>query len=402
MELLQGRFKVSYNHKLGEGSFACVYKGLDMESNHQVAVKMYNMDPGGDASFKVEDAIACMRPSIEVLKSIRRDNASFSGQMPKDAVAVSPQAMSRRSSFIASLIEEDVARSIKGTLEEARKIASKLDLAQCFVKLLGHSQDTAGHPGVDLESEKLFIVTELGAQSLADCLAAHSERRTSFSLDQLRQLQWDLVSIVCALHAVGFVHLDIKPQNIVRASSGWKLIDFDGAVKTHTKVKYHHLITSPWYMAPEIAAALSPAREASSEARDEVLVSRLMDVWSAGMCALEAVFLQPVLRPWYVEWMTSTGNEGKFLQWLGDYTQPVMDDSMCKATGSISSEMSMLLQRMLAKDPSDRACIAECLVHSWFKPIRNCMWRAADNVMRKDELKLPEGKKNVGRHDSAL
>jgi len=152
------------------------------------------------------------------------------------------------------------------------------------------------------------------------------------------------------------------------------------------------MITSPWYMAPEIAAALSPAREASSEARDEVLVSRLMDVWSAGMCALEAVFLQPVLRPWYVEWMTSTGNEGKFLQWLGDYTQPVMDDSMCKATGSISSEMSMLLQRMLAKDPSDRACIAECLVHSWFKPIRNCMWRAADNVMRKDELKLPERK----------
>jgi len=39
-EWLQGQFRVSYIHKLGEGSFSCVYKGLDTVKNQQVAVKI--------------------------------------------------------------------------------------------------------------------------------------------------------------------------------------------------------------------------------------------------------------------------------------------------------------------------------------------------------------------------
>lgn len=383
-ELLQNRFKVSYNHKLGAGSFARVYKGLDTHTNRQVAVKMYDLERHGE--FGVEEAISCMRPSIEVMQSICRDAANLGRCLSADTLTASPKAPSHRSSFIASFIEEDVARSIEGTIEEARTVASHLDFAQCFVKMLGHSQDVAGHPGVDIESEKLFVITELGERSLADCLEGHYEHSTSFSPDELRRLQWDLVSIVCALHAVGFVHLDIKPCNIVRIGTVWKLIDFDGAVKTHTKVKLGRIIFTPWYMAPEIAAAFDP-RCPSLNKRGEIQVSRLMDVWSAGLCALEAVFLQPILHPWYDEWLRSTGDEGKFMQWLSDYAQPLMDESMCTATCNIHPDMSMLLRRMLTKDPCQRACIAECLVHPWFNSIRNFTWKAADDVMRKAQQK---------------
>jgi len=102
-----------------------------------------------------------------------------------------------------------------------------------------------------------------------------------------------------------------------------------------------------------------------------------MDVWSVGMCALEAIFLQPVLKPWYDEWLDpkhadSSDLQGctTFLTWLGDYSKPVMDDDMYEAIRALDPEVAKLLVGMLAKDPQKRLSITECITHAWFEPVR--------------------------------
>lgn len=357
-ETLQGRYRVSYSHKLGEGSFARVYKGLDVFDNRVVAVKVYKYIPDSSDFAKIHEDFTQL---VEAMITLGRGRPDLDRALARDE----PEGRkSSRLSFDPSLIEDDVAK-FHGTREKAKEIISSMDLKNCFVQLLGYSTDTNGRPGLDIDSEKFFVVTEPGEESLAESLSRHADLGTTLTVEDLRSLQWSLVSIVCGLHAAGFVHLDIKPCNVMRFGEVWKLIDFDGAVRTQSTVNQDRCFVSPWYLAPEIARC---------RAR-EITVSRLMDVWSVGMCALEAVFLQPVLRPWYEEWQTSTGCDDKFYSWLGDYdTPPIMGGDMLEAMADIDYDMSELLQGMLAKDPSQRLCIAECLVHPWFERIRSRMW----------------------------
>merc|ERR1719480_637724 len=92
----------------------------------------------------------------------------------------------------------------------------------------------------------------------------------------------------------------------------WKLIDFEGAIKTKTVLPREKCLVTPIYMPPEVAAAINI--DAAN-----IVTSRIMDVWSVGLCAMEAVFLQPVLQPWYDEWLEPDGCQDKFLEWLGNY-----------------------------------------------------------------------------------
>merc|ERR1712203_912146 len=95
------------------------------------------------------------------------------------------------------------------------------------------------------------------------------------------------------------------------------------------------------------------------------------DVWSVGMVSLEAIFLQPVLRPWFDQWSEETGNDDKFYDWLGDYdTEPILSGEMRELIEGIDSDMCDMLEGMLMKDPEKRTDIAQALMHKWFEPVR--------------------------------
>mmetsp|Transcript_972 Transcript_972/g.1980 ORF Transcript_972/g.1980 Transcript_972/m.1980 type:complete len:477 (+) Transcript_972:39-1469(+) len=373
--LLQGKYKVSKEKVLGEGGFGKVYQGLDVLECKGVAVKVYkDAQDGSMDNFK---------KTVDVLLTIRRRATRSAPEGGFDSTMEFSLFEASTMSFKPSLLSEDITSLGEAFRGGAQSIIGQMDFTGCFVNILGYSRDHLGAPGLDVDSESLFIVYELGQESLQDRLMRCAMEGRSLRPSELRRLQWDLVTIVCGLHSQGFVHLDIKPPNIVRfkrenGESRWKLIDLDGAMKTGITVPLESLSVTKHYMSPELAIAYLRATqrdqsgflESPSRARG-LQLSRLMDVWSVGMCALEAIFLTPVLGPWYAEWKQQTGSDVKFMTWLADLSaEPIVSGDMQEALADIDPDMCDMLRGMLAKDVLGRYSITECLTHQWFEPIR--------------------------------
>lgn len=388
-EVLQGRYRVSYDHLLGEGSNGRVYKALDIEANKQVAVKIYK-DSFDDEGMKL--AIANVSKCVDVISAITSASRSLLDTDVERGDAEKPKCTRGnpgRASFSAKMIEADAEKAIPGSTN----VVQRMDLTKCFVSLLGYSKDSNGEPGMDIDSEKVFVVTEVGEESLQEFLDKTAESGKTLSLETLRCVHWSLVSIACALHAADFVHLDIKPLNVMRFGEVWKLIDFDGAIRTRSWVPVTEMWCSEWYMPPELAGAFLSRQRFGKNKPEKVEVSRLMDVWSVGLSALEAVFLQPVLKPFYTEWFESTGSNVKFLSWLSDYSETLLDGDMREFMNSMDQDMSDFLQGVLRKDPGERCCIAESLVHPWFEPIRIQMWKSMK--LREDDSANGSGSRSM-------
>jgi len=363
---LKERYKILERHKLGEGSSATVYKGLDKTECRNVAVKLYKSAPGDSSGLEA------FKQSVEVFHAI-------SAERPNIGEVLRAEQMSqKRRSFEDMPIEarragsKDSADSAGIMRYKTDVFLEKLDVRDCFVRLLDYSKTDSGEPGLDAEDEVLFLVFELGDESLEDKLLALSEDGETLTIDELRALQWTLVSIVWGLHAAGYVHLDIKPKNVmsfeIDGREQWKLIDLDGAVPSGSKQNLKALTYTPEYMPPELAHACYSASlvTSSSGGRASQLpmltMSRLMDVWSVGICALEAIFLQPVLRPFYNDWIEETGSDLKFYQWLGDYkSDPIVAEDMKEYIAGIH------------QDPSQRFSIGQCVSHAWFEPVRRTL-----------------------------
>lgn len=408
-ELLQNKFKLSRDQVLGEGSYAVVYKGLDVEALKNVAVKYYKeTDDAAPASFK---------KSINVLLSIQNgtkmpeeeegcqdgpEGRKSEGVSDAEEAEAQPQGTqsdkdldwAERStewgdfatrSFDPRMVELPTAvrrRSSRGELMR------KIDFSSCFVSVISYSKDSSGKPGLDIESESLFIVFELGKESLEDRLIRYGEKGRQLTVDEHRSLQWALISIVFGLHTMGYVHLDIKPANIVcfeieHTKEQWKLIDLDGALCTGTAVALSEVVATMQYLSPELASTFlamqapardrfgRPQRRSDDQPEEAVKLSRLMDIWSVGMCAMEAIFGVPILKPWYDEWLAETGSEDKFLKWLANTKEVVITGDIRDALREIDEDMCSLLEGMLEKDPEKRFSIIECVNHMFFQKIRN-------------------------------
>lgn len=370
--VLKSRYVILETEILGEGASATVYRGLDKQECRNVAVKLYKMAPGDSSGL---DAFA---QSVTVFEALFRGPQQ---DKAKDA-SFDPSAMD-----IKGLQEE-----VRQAVDQADRAGSKasvdstgiaryktdqflkhMDVRCCFVKLLDFSKTEKGEPGLDPQDEVLFLIFELGDASLEETI--QSRDGATLSPKELRNIQWTLASMVWGLHAVGYVHLDIKPKNVMRFGSGpssqWKLIDLDGAVPAGSSHSLKSLTFTPEYMPPELASALIGGMNSPGLKQASMLTSRLMDVWSVGMCMMEVVFLQPVLAPFYLQWAEETGSDVKYFEWLSDqHNDPIVSGDMMGHLEGINADLADLLAGMLEREPGQRFSIGRCLAHKWFDPIR--------------------------------
>ena len=92
------------------------------------------------------------------------------------------------------------------------------------------------------------------------------------------------------LHGAGFVHMDVKPSNIIKVRENlvekWKLFDLDTSCKKRKPVGgFTHN-----YAAPELARA-------SLTGGETPLADPKMDVWATGLVLLEMATLRPLVKP---------------------------------------------------------------------------------------------------------
>jgi hypothetical protein len=190
------------------------------------------------------------------------------------------------------------------------------------------------HPGVvtvfdaGREGDALYLVMELvEGESLAEKLA----RREFPSAAEALEMAAQVADALGAAHALGVVHRDIKPGNIMVTRSGrLKVADFGvaKAVGEDTNLtRTGTVVGSPAYMAPE-------------QLRGEALDGRA-DLFSLGVVLYELLVQR---KPFPAETVTTL-----IYQIL--HEDPLADPDVSRAVGP---ETAAFLRRCLAKAPADR------------------------------------------------
>merc|ERR1740139_1473973 len=109
----------------------------------------------------------------------------------------------------------------------------------------------------------------------------------SLSKEAVRDLSKRMVLAMAALHAKGFVHIDMKPENLMVFGGRLKVIDVDGCVRNGTRLSINDgsISFSPCYCSPEWA------RFMIKESEQTIVATPSLDVWSIGMLLCELIAL---------------------------------------------------------------------------------------------------------------
>ena len=237
-----------------------------------------------------------------------------------------------------------------------------VDPSSFFVELVDYSRDACGQPGPDGETGNLYIVTTLAEYSLQDYVRWNRSEGRAPGQKEIQQIAKSLVRIVAALHAKGFVHMDLKPQNLLVFDGTVKLIDLDGCVEAGTTI----CANDTWFMFSKLYCAPEVARFVGSKERASLVVSPLLDAWSIGMTIAEVACLTPVLYSKYKHHRETAGTpqaaERGFMDWLGHSKSSPLPH----AINAFDPELHTFLSECLCVyDPEQRMDLGRCSGHPY-------------------------------------
>lgn len=190
------------------------------------------------------------------------------------------------------------------------------------------------------DSKYLHLVTEL---CTGGDLISHLVEAQVFTEAEAAIVGKQILSAVNHLQMLGICHRDIKPMNIVFATtertSEVRLIDFGLSKNFGSSEELNSRVGTPYYISPEVLKG-SYGKEC--------------DVWSLGVLIYTLLCGEPPFRGPY--------NDAIFAKILrGVYN---FDG---KPWESVSDDAKNLISRMLVINPVDRITIEEALNHPWFE-----------------------------------
>lgn len=373
-----------------EDGAATVFRARDSRDSSIVAAKVYkDIGPVSVQKF---------RKSVELL-------LTFRGRFSEQGERV------EGSQNLDIILEQLKAQINLSDFAAAHSFITHMDFRRCFVELISFSHDTEWNPSVDLETGTLFIIMEAGEMSLRQRMTECIHAKSCLQVDEIQQIHWTLVSAVCGLHTEGYMHLDVKPSTVFsyknsRGKEVWKLIDLDGVVRSGAQMRLSEIPHAPEYAPPDLAQLyLRSQREGG-----RIILDRKMNVWSAGMCALEALSLMPVFDvkySWFQKWQQNKGGATSFMATLAGErgnlgTEKMIPPDMFEAMQRTNPDMAQMIEGMLVKESKQRATITQCLMHKWFEPKRkavfNARWGVEEDSEEDDEIGVDGKRKRKPRY----
>merc|ERR1719188_696820 len=135
--------------------------------------------------------------------------------------------------------------------------------------------------------------------------------------------------VAAGLHSKGFVHLDLKPENLMLFKGVLKLIDVDGCIRIGTRISItdSSLSFSPCYSSPEFARFIH-----DDEPEPHIIARPGLDVWSIGISIAELVNYEPIFRPVFFRLMRRAHSNKEatfvFMEWLCSVTEVPIPESV--------------------------------------------------------------------------
>ncbi|XP_036392396.1 serine/threonine-protein kinase PAK 4 [Megalops cyprinoides] len=184
-----------------------------------------------------------------------------------------------------------------------------------------------------LVGDELWVVMEfLEGGALTDIVT-----HTRMNEEQIATVCLSVLKALSVLHTQGVIHRDIKSDSILLTQDGRiKLSDFGFCAQVSKEVQRRKsLVGTPYWMAPELISRLPYGPE--------------VDIWSLGIMVIEMVDGEP---PYFNE------PPLKAMKMIRDNLPPKL-----KNLHKVSPLLKGFLDRMLVRDPAQRATANELLKH---------------------------------------
>ncbi|XP_062873009.1 serine/threonine-protein kinase PAK 4 [Trichomycterus rosablanca] len=184
-----------------------------------------------------------------------------------------------------------------------------------------------------LVDDELWVVMEfLEGGALTDIVT-----HTRMNEEQIATVCLSVLKALSVLHAQGVIHRDIKSDSILLTHDGRiKLSDFGFCAQVSKEIQRRKsLVGTPYWMAPELISRLPYGPE--------------VDIWSLGIMVIEMVDGEP---PYFNE------PPLKAMKMIRDNLPPKL-----KNLHKVSPILKGFLDRMLVRDPAQRATAQELLKH---------------------------------------
>jgi len=329
---------------MGEGTSSICRKGYEIATKKKVAIKVYKDQNKGGSSHSKSKGVTLhkFKRQIQVLTQLQEPFVK-----PNDS---------------------------KLWCKELEQISPDM----IFMVLLDYSKDKAGDPGADTSDGVMYVVTELAQYSLKDWISSNREKRKPVDKETIRNLSKAIVVAMAGLHAKGFVHIDMKPENLMMFDGKLKVIDVDGCVKSGSKIAIQDssISFSPCYCSPEWARFLI------SESADYILADAALDCWSVGMTLAELVTFDAILKPTYAQFLRNAQSHREasflFMEWLGSSTKVHLPSDV----QLFSKDLYDCLRECLLVTAATRKTMAQCLGHKYLQ--------AGTWVLTNDKKALPQ------------
>jgi serine/threonine protein kinase len=216
----------------------------------------------------------------------------------------------------------------------------------------------------------LYIVTDLFDTDLYMLIRQKKEPKVS----SLRNIGAQVLRAVADMHAIGIIHRDVKPSNVLmNESEDCCLCDFGlarGGVHLFSEpANMTDYVVTRWYRPPEL-----------------LLMCKYhfpVDVWAVACMMAEYVLQRPLfagrdyIHQLQLVAQTSPVNSISFVQDVSKSSAVFLNEVLTKSRdqrplsrilSALPSDAIDVMQRMLAFDPSERITARQALQHSFFEP----------------------------------